>query len=140
MCKDHAKRRYNLSVERIADDMGMTASRLYQHLENGDMPFNRVRSFQKACRCNFVTRYMAAGDNCLLVPIPNAKKLPDDKLVNISATYSRALHLLTQFHENGQDPEQVIAALTEHMENTAWHRANVEKHTQPELDFEEEQD
>lgn len=139
MCKDYAKHRHNLSVERIADDMGMTASRLYQHLENGDMPFNRVRSFQRACRCNYVTQYMAYGDNCMLVPIPSAQKIDDDKLVHISATYSRALNLLTTFHQNGQDPDVVIEALTAHMETTAWHRANVEKHQQPEFDFERDE-
>lgn len=137
MCKDHAKAKHNLSVERIADEMGLTAVRLYQHLESGDMPFNRVRSYQRACHCNYVTLYMAHGDECMLIKIPNGKKMTDEQMLNINATFHKALTKLTEFYISSEDPESTIAALTEHMANAAWHRANVEKHLQPELDFNE---
>lgn len=139
MCKDHARRKHNLSVERIADEMGLTASRLYQHLENGDMPFNRVRSFQRACRCNYVTRYMAYGDNCMLIPIPSGKGINDESMIDLNKTFSNALHLLSEFYASSKDPEAALAALTNHMETAAWHRGNIEKHTQPELSFDGEE-
>ena len=135
MCKDFAKDKHNLSVERIADEMGLTAGRLYQHLENGDMPFNRVRSFQNACRCHYVTQYMAHGDDYILIKMPKGKKISDEKMLQFSATYSKALNELTEFHTHHQNPEAVIAALSEHLEKTAWHRANVERTSQPQLDF-----
>lgn len=138
MCKDHAKAKHNLSVERIADEMGLTAVRLYQHLENGDMPLSRVRSYQRACRCNYVTLYMAHGDECMLIKIPNGKKLSDDQMLNINATFHTALSMLTQFYQTAENPEAALAALTSHMATTAWHRANIEKHLQPEFDFEDQ--
>lgn len=135
MCKDYAKAKHNLSVERIADIMGLTPGRLYQHLDNGDMPFNRVRSFQLACKCNFVTQYMAHGDDCILIKRPKGKKVSDEKMLHFNATFSKALNELTEFMTNHQNPEAVIAALNEHLEHTAWHCVNVQKVAQPELDF-----
>ena len=137
MCKDYAKAKHNLSVERIADEMGLTAVRLYQHLENGDMPFNRVRSYQRACHCNFVTLYMAHGDDCMLIKIPTGKKVTDEQMLNINATFHKALTHLTDFYKQAENPELALAALTEHMATTAWHRMNVEKTLQPEFDFED---
>lgn len=137
MCKDYAKAKHNLSVERIADEMGLTAGRLYQHLENGDMPFNRVRSYQRACHCNFVTLYMAHGDDCMLIKIPTGKKVSDDQMLEINSTFHKALTQLTDFYKKAENPEKALALLTEHMAMTAWHRANVEKTLQPELDFED---
>lgn len=139
MCKDYAKQKHNLSVERIADDMGLTAGRLYQHLENGDMPFNRVRSFQRACRCNFVTQYMAYGDNCMLIPMPTGKNVSDDTMLNIHTTFNKAMTELTEFYKSSADPDGALAALTTHMESAAWHRRNVEKHMQPEFEFDSEE-
>ena len=135
MCKDYAKDKHNMSVERIADEIGLTAGRLYQHLENGDMPFNRVRSFQRACRCNFVTQYMANGDDCILIKMPKGKNLADGQMLQLQGSFNRALSELTEFYTHHQNAEAVSAALTEHLSTTAWHRANVEKHLQPELDF-----
>lgn len=139
MCKDHAKAKHQMSVERIADEMGLTAVRLYQHLESGDMPFNRVRSFQRACRCNFVTLYMAHGDDCMLVKIPKGKQITEDQIFGINSTFHKAMTALTEFYQSSTDPDKALAALTEHMATAAWHRRNVEKTMQPELDFDEEE-
>jgi AraC-like DNA-binding protein len=138
MCKDYAKDKHNLSVERIADEMGLTPSRLYQHLDNGDMPFNRVRSYQHICRCNFVTQYMANGDDCILIKMPKGKRVSDDQMVHFNKSFSKALSELSEFYTLYQNPDEVISALTDHLENVAWHRANVERTSQPQLDFDAE--
>lgn len=135
MCKDYAKDKHNMSVERIADEMGLTAARLYQHIENGDMPFNRVRSYQRACRCNFVTQYLAHSDDCILIKMPKGKLVGDEKMLKFQANFNRAIHELTEFYTHNQNPEAVIAALSDHLATTAWHRANVERASQPQLDF-----
>lgn len=140
MCKDHAKAKHQLSVERIADEMGLSAVRLYQMLETGDMPIKKVKSFQRVCRCNYVTMYLAHGDDCMLVKMPKGKHMSDEQMLAFNATYSKALTELTEFYTNGQNPDGVIASLTQHMAATAWHRANVEKSAQPELDFESEEE
>jgi hypothetical protein len=61
----------------------------------------------------------------------------DDQMLNINATFHKALSQLTSFYQNDATAESVVAALTEHMATAAWHRANVEKHLQPEFDFNE---
>jgi len=138
MCKDYAKDKHNKSVDRIADEMGLTPGRLYQHIDNGDMPFNRVRSFQRACRCNFVTQYLAYSDECILIKMPKGKKLGDEKMLQLHKSFTHALSELTEFYTHHQNPEAVIAALSEHLATTAWHRANVERSSQPQLDFDAE--
>lgn len=139
MCKDYAKAKHNMSVERIADEMGMTPSRLYQHLDTGDMPFNRVRSFQSACKCSYVTMYMAHSDDCMLIKIPTGKKMTDEQMLDFQSSFNKALTSLTEFYKSHSNPDQAMADLTNHMTVSAWHRANLEKALQPELDFEGEE-
>ncbi|MDO5940617.1 hypothetical protein [Burkholderia cepacia] len=57
LCKDYAKERHNLSVERIAERMGLADHwTLYKWFQSGRMPLNLVRPFESACGIDFVTR------------------------------------------------------------------------------------
>jgi expansin (peptidoglycan-binding protein) len=138
LCKDYAKEVRNLSVERIADEMGATADALYKWLANGTMPFNRIRSYQLACGCNFVTRYMASGDGFLLTPIPSGKNITDADMMELNQSFHGAMHLLAGFYQGTTNPQETLDALIAHMGVTGWHHANVQKHLQPELAFDEE--
>lgn len=138
MCKDHAKIKHNLSVERIADEMGLSTVRLYQMLDSGDMPISRLLNFQRICRCNYVTRYLAHRDNFMLVKIPTGGKVSDELMLTINKSFHEALNELTEFYTHGQNPDIAIAALTKHMTNIAWHKGNVEKQMQPDLNFEDD--
>ncbi len=135
LCKDYAKEKHNLSVERIADTMGVTADVLYKWLANGTMPLNRIRSYELACRCNYVSRYMAHGDGNLLIPIPSGKGLSDADMMELNQSFHGAMTLLAGFYKGGVDANETMDALVAHMQATGWHHANVHKHAQPELDF-----
>jgi hypothetical protein len=136
LCKDYAREVHNLSVERIADEMGATADVLYKWLANGSMPLNRIRSYQLACRCNFVSRYMAYSDGNLLIPIPTGKGINDSEMMQLHQSFHGAALMLAGFYKGGVAPEEVMDALVSHMQATGWHHANVQKHLQPELQFE----
>jgi len=135
LCKDYAKEMHNLSIERIADEMGVTADILYKWLANGSMPLNRIRSYQLACRCNFVTRYMAYSDGNLLIPIPAGKAITDGDMMQLNQSFHSAMTLLAGFYKGATDTNETMDALVAHMQATGWHHANVQKHLQPELDF-----
>ena len=47
---------------------------------------------------------------------------------------------ILDFYEKTPRPDvaDVLSAIQEAMQTLAWHRGNVEKHAQPELDFQEE--
>jgi len=139
LCKEFARHKQNLSVERIADDMGITADLLYKWLANGSMPLNRIRIYQKTCGCNYVSLYLAHSDGCLLVPIPTGKKITDHDMMEMNQSFHSAMSLLANFYKGQADATETLAALNHHMTATAWHSRNLEKHQAPELDFEEEQ-
>jgi FAD/FMN-containing dehydrogenase len=135
LCKDYAKEVHNLSIERIADEMGATADVLYKWLANGSMPLNRIRSYQLACRCNFVSRYMAYGDGNLLIQIPSGKDINDGDMMELNQSFHGAMTLLAGFYKGTADANETMNALVSHMQSTGWHHANVQKHLQPELNF-----
>jgi hypothetical protein len=139
LCKDYAKDKHNLSVERIADEMGVTADLLYKWLAHGSMPLNKIRTYQLACKCNFVSRYLAYSEGCMLVPIPSGRGIDDTNMMKLNASFHAAMTLLADFYQDKANAQETIAALTEHMEATGWHRLNIEKRQQPELGFGEDE-
>ena len=62
LCKDHAKERHNLSVERVAERMGLTDLwTVYKWIQTGRIPANMIRPYEVACGIDYVTRWLAAG-------------------------------------------------------------------------------
>ena len=138
LCKDHGKAKLNRSVEQIAEHMGVTDHwSLYKWFQNGRMPLNLVRPFEDACGIDFVSRWIAASAGKLLVDMPAGRPASNDSLVEMNTGFAEALQLLTDFYapERGADPAQVLAALTTHLQQVAWHHANVTQHATPQLDF-----
>lgn len=136
LCKDHAREKLNRSVERIAEEMGIPDHwTVYKWLQTGRIPAILIRPFETACGIDLVTRWLAASSGRMLVDIPSGRALKDTDLVELHTGFSQALKLITDFYAGNADPEDTVAALTTHLENVAWHRANVTQHSAPELDF-----
>ena len=136
LCKDHARERHNRSVERIADEMGITDHwTVYKWLQTGRIPANLIRPFETACGIDYVTRWIAASAGKMLVDIPTGRRLEGTDVVALHNGFGAALQLLTDFYASKAAPEAVIAALTAHLQDVAWHRANVAQFSAPELDF-----
>lgn len=133
LCKDYAKDRHNLSVERIADRMGISADLLYKWLSNGQMHLALVQNYEHICGCHFISDHLAHAHGKLAVTIPSGRDLADDDLLNMHQSFSGAMALLAEFYAGKASGEATLAALTQHMEATAWHRENVLAHHQPEL-------
>ena len=136
LCKDHARERHNRSVERIADDMGITDHwTVYKWLQTGRIPANLIRPYETACGIDFVSRWIAASAGKMLVDIPAGRKLQDTDVVALHNGFGAALQMLTDFYAAKAEPDVTIAALTAHLQDVAWHRANVAQFRQPELDL-----
>ncbi|MBB4845008.1 hypothetical protein HNP55_003554 [Paucibacter oligotrophus] len=137
-CKDFALERQQLSVERIAERMGLEDHwALYKWIANGRMPLVNVHAYEHACGCCFVTRWLAATGNKLLVDIPRGKAPQAGELMALNAGCAQALQLLTNFYAaNGQaDPAATLEALRTHLEQVAYHHKNVAAYAAPELEF-----
>lgn len=135
LCKDYAKDRHNLSVERIADRMGVSADLLYKWLSNGQMHLAQVQAFEYICGVHFISDHLAHSHGKLAVAIPTGRDLNDDDLLHMHQSFSAAMALLAEFYTGKACSESTLAALTKHMEAAAWHRANVATHLQPELEL-----
>ncbi|NMM12463.1 MAG: hypothetical protein HHJ17_02820 [Rhodoferax sp.] len=136
LCKDHAREKLNRSIERIADEMGIADHwTLYKWLQSGRIPANLIRPFETACGIDYVTRWIAVSAGKILIDIPTGRKLIGTDVVELHNGFGSALQLLTDFYAKKADAEQTLAALTAHLEDIAWHRANVGQHAQPEFDF-----
>lgn len=136
LCKDYARERHNLSIERIAALMGQADHwSLYKWLENGRMPAVLIRSYENACGIDFVTRWLAATNHKLLIEMPTGRTLTDVDLVQLQTGFGAAMKLLTDFHSGQVDASATLDALTAHIEQVAFHHANVTKHAAPEFEF-----
>ena len=136
--KEYAREAKNLSVERVAELMGLADHwALYKWIENGRFPSVLLPSYEAVCGINLPSRWLAASQQCLLVEMPIGKAATSKDLVQLGTGYQMAVQLLSDFYaSNGAaDPRPVLEALRAHLESVAHHHRNVAGFAQPELDF-----
>ena len=139
LCKDHAKERHNLSVERIAERMGLTDHwTVYKWIQTGRIPANMIRPYETACGIDYVTRWLAASSGRLLIDIPTGRKADAADMQALQELLNTAVGQLLQFYGGKAEADDTLSGIQQAMEGLAWHRGNVQKHDQPELDFQEE--
>ncbi len=135
LCKDHALEKKNYTVERIADLMSVTDDLLYKWLANGRMPAACIPAYEHICGINFVTRWLAASTGNLMIAIPSGRSGKAADMQELQELLNTAVGRLLQFYANKVDAESALASIQQGMEGLAWHRANVQKHLQPEFEF-----
>ena len=137
LCKDYALERHQLSVARIADRMGTSEDSLYKWLGTGRMPANLIPSFELACGCphHYASIWFATSAGKLVIDLPKGHKVQESDLVKLNSGFAEALQLLQDFAAGTCDAQQTLQALQLHLEQAAWHHANVSAHATPELEF-----
>lgn len=138
LAKDYAREEHNLSVERIAERMGQADHwTLYKWFQNGRMPITLVPAFEVACGIDYVTRWLAASSGRLLIAIPTGRHASAQDMHALQEVLHLASGQLLQFYSGKAKADAALTAIQLAMEGLAWHRGNIEKHMQPELEFEE---
>ncbi len=137
LCKEYAQDKKNLSVERIADRMGVTHDSLYKWLATGRMPAILIPAFEHVCGCNFVSVWFVTSAGKLVIDMPTGRVGTPEALMAVNTSCAAALQLLTAFYAmpQGADTEETLAALRTHMEQVAFHHHNVASYATPELEF-----
>lgn len=137
LCKEFAQAKANMSIERIADRMGVTHDSLYKWLATGRLPAILIPTYEHACGCHFVSEWLAASAGRLVIDMPKGRTVSQSELVELNSGFAAALQLLTNFYasEGKADPIETLDALTTHLQQVAWHHANVNVHATPELEF-----
>jgi len=138
LCKEYAQARRNLSVERIADRMGVTHDSLYKWLATGRIPGILIPVYELACGVHYASEWLAASADRMVVPLPKGCKADDAQLVDMNSAWAAAYQALNKFYHapSAEAAEATLDALREHMAQVAYHQANVAQFSTPELDFE----
>ncbi|MDP3652440.1 MAG: hypothetical protein Q8R67_12230 [Rhodoferax sp.] len=137
LCKEYAQEKKNLSIERIADRMGVTHDSLYKWLAAGRLPFILLPAYELACGCNFASEWAAASAGKVVINMPRGSTASQTDMVEFNSGFALALQLLSDFHARPAKASaaETLAALTNHLQQVAWHHANVGQHANPELEF-----
>ncbi|EKF6769673.1 hypothetical protein OZ393_000557 [Pseudomonas aeruginosa] len=135
-CKEHGRERRRLSVERIAEQMGLPDhSALYKWLVNGRMPAVLIPAYEQVCGINLVSRWLAASAGKVLIDIPSGRVSSPSDIQSLQAVLHRATGALMAFYADEQDAASTLGALQAGLEELAWHRGNVHQHAHPQLNF-----
>ncbi len=135
-CVDYARERHQMSVDRIADDMGVASKwTLYKWIEGASIPARLIRPFEVACRADFVTRHLAASARKLLIDMPVGRKAAPGDIHAVQDACNAAIGALLAFAAGAEDAPTTVATVTTALERLARERAEVERHAQPELEL-----
>ena len=126
-----------LVAQRVADALGVTHDSLYKWLATGRLPAILIPTYEHACGCHFVSEWLAASAGRLVIDMPKGRTVSQSELVELNSGFAAALQLLTNFYasDGKADPIETLDALTTHLQQVAWHHANVNVHATPELEF-----
>jgi len=133
-CVEFARDRHQMSVDRIADAMGMASKyTLYKYIESASIPARLIRPFETACHCTFVTQHLAASARKLLLDMPTGRKAGTGDIQAVQVACNTAVGALLDFSAGKACASHTVALITEAIERLARERAEVERHGQPEL-------
>ncbi len=135
MDKVYAFKHRRLSIERLAELMSTKPATLYKWIEADTMPAVALLAWQHITGANNVARYLASAEGGVLIKIPTGKAPTADDVHILQATLNGAIGALLGFISGETDQATTLGKLGAGLESLAWHRANVAKADQPELDF-----
>ena len=133
--KDHAFRRRRLNIERLAELLAVTPATLYKWIEAETMPAKAVLAWQHLTGAQNVVRYLAAAEGAVVVAIPTGRATTAEDVHVLQATLHGATGALLDYMAGHMDRESTLGKLGAGLESLAWHRENVRKVDQPELDL-----
>ena len=138
LCLDYALHKHNRSTARVAELIGTSEWTLYKWMSDGSIPSKRIRPFEFACDATYVTRYLAASAQKLVIDIPAGKTAEQADLLDLQNGVNEAVALLTRFYRGEAEAADVLQGVSHAMEQLAVHRENVRKNEEPELGLFEE--
>lgn len=139
LCQQHAKERFNHSIERIAALMGLEDHwALYKWIANGRMPAVLIPAYEQACGINLVTRWLAGSSGKLLIDVPSGRSSSAHDIQSLQAVLHETTGHLMAFYADNAEASATIASIQAALEELAWHRGNVQQHAHPQLELGEQ--
>ena len=136
LCSEYGKEKHNLSVPRIAELMGLANHHiLYKWMAEGKIPATMIRPFENACQTTFISRWISHSAGFLAIKIPAGRKATAKNINDLQRSLVEVATAIMEFHGGNFTQEECVSTLTAAMEDIAWHRLNIEKYDQPDLDL-----
>jgi len=133
---EHARTKHGRSVDRVAELMGLANKwTLYKWLENGRLPAVLIHPFEHATGCDLVTQYLALSDHKLLIDIPTGRAVTPVDANELQIAFSEAMKQLLRHYQKRGNPREALDAIHRVMAGLGYHRENVVKALQPELEL-----
>ncbi|MEW9901009.1 hypothetical protein ABWL39_20510, partial [Chitinivorax sp. PXF-14] len=107
----------------------------YRWISECSMPVNRIRQFETLCGASFVSDYLALAGGKMVIDMPTGKRADERDLAELQALTARAIALLIDFYAGHAALGETSEALNGVLTGWSFHRANVVKLAEPELDF-----
>lgn len=133
--KANALTRHRRNIERLAELMATTPATLYKWLETETMPANRLVAWEHLTGSDAAVRYLAASTHKVVIDIPVGKLTTAVEVHELQATLHEAVGALMAFLAGELAREDCLAQLSAGLEALSWHRENVRKTDQPELEL-----
>lgn len=134
--RDFARNHRRTTIEHIAELMELTPGNLYKQIEDGTLHISRLLAWSTHTGSDAVVRYLAARLGKVVIDIPAGKAADADDVHALQSTLNEAVGALLDFMRGKADQPTTLGKLGAGLEALAWHRANVAKANQPELDLE----
>ncbi|MDY0035423.1 MAG: hypothetical protein RBS05_05865 [Zoogloea oleivorans] len=133
--KGHALRHKRLGIERLAELLGTTPATLYKWIEAESMPAKSLIGWQHLTGASNVVRYLASREGGVVIAVPAGRKAMSEDVHVLQETLNGAIGALLAYMTGDLDRDATLGKLSLGLENLAWHRENVRKSDQPELDL-----
>lgn len=139
LCLEHAREKRNLSVDSVAEIMGLNSKwTLYKWMEAGNLTVRLVKNFENVCGIDFISRWMVTSGGKLVIEIPRGKVGSPEDIQALQTVCHEAIGALMQFYGKNLDAASTLEAMINSLERMAWHKSNVEKFQQPELPIDDD--
>ena len=136
LCKEFARDQRNVSVERIAEQMGLADHWiLYKWISEGRMPAVMIPRYEDVCGCQFITRWLANTSDHLLIDMPTGRQCKTADMHALQEMLHTTTGALMQFYAGSSSTEDVLNAVKNAMETLGWHHHNVTTYKQPQLEL-----
>lgn len=134
-CLGFALDKHRRSVDQVADLVGESKWTLYKWVQSGGIPARKIAGFEHACGTCYVTRYLAASARKLLIDVPTGRMASPSDIAALQAACNSAIGALIAYASGRSSSADTTTAITAAMTALASERAQVQHHTQPELDL-----
>lgn len=130
---DHGLKYHNRGPKRIAELMGIKLDTLYKWLAENRIPANMIGPFEYTCGSTYLTQYLCAQAHLLAVEIPTGRRVKAGDVMDLQQLFAQSVQLLIAFYKGESGQDETASSLATLMGQIAWHKANVERASAPEL-------